>query len=160
MLNGKYFEIPLWTWLIIIVVILYSVYHISRSKQYEQKKEKINLISNTKEELLNSKHSNIVIYNFNTTWCGWSKRFQPEWNEFSKYIINLKNNIKALDIKCDDGESENILLASKYNVPGYPYIVIVIDGKEPIVYDGERTSTALIEYLQNGVLRGDIGDML
>jgi thiol-disulfide isomerase/thioredoxin len=156
MLNQKYFEIPLWIWLIIIVVILYSVYHTSCRKPSEQKQLKLTSVN--KEKFTDSTLSNIVIYNFNTTWCGWSKRFQPEWNKFSEYIINSKlnniiinsklNNIKALNINCDDNEIENIKLATKYNVPGYPYIIIIIDDKNPIVYEGERTSDALIEYLK------------
>jgi thiol-disulfide isomerase/thioredoxin len=145
MLNNIYFKIPLWTWLIIIVVILYSVYHILYKKSCKQK-DNIILTNETKEEFVNSNFSNIVIYNFNTSWCGWSKKFQPEWDDFSKHI-NKINNIKALDIKCDD-DVKNIELATKYNVPGYPYIIIVVDDKEPIIYDGDRTSVALIERIQ------------
>jgi len=142
MLNDKYLKIPIWTWIIIGVVVLYSVYNISC-------KNKENKITNeTKEqyEYVDKTFSNIVIYNFNTSWCGWSKKFQPEWDKFSKHVNKL-DNIKALDIKCDN-DVNNIKLASKYNVPGYPYIIIIIDNKEPIVYNGKRTSNDLIEYIQ------------
>lgn len=146
-LNNKFFEIPIWVWLIITIVILYSIYYIS-NKKCNQPKEEIKTVNNEQfVSSTNNKEPNIVIYNFNTSWCGWSKRFQPEWDKFSEYIINNKlDNIKALDVKCDSDE-KNIQLASKYNVPGYPYIIIIIDDKNPIVYNGERTSFALIEHM-------------
>ena len=155
MLDQKYFEIPLWVWLIIISIILYSVYCTSCKKINTVSAQKINqemIQEVSKEKFANSDTlPNMVVYNFNTSWCGWSKKFQPEWNKFSeensKQKINKKFNIKALDIKCDDNE-ENIKLSNKYNVPGYPYIVIDIDGKNPMVYTGERTSSALLNFIK------------
>jgi thiol-disulfide isomerase/thioredoxin len=84
------------------------------------------------KETINSEDT--VIYNFNTVWCGYSKRFQPIWDEFAASLNNTK--IKAIDVKCDNPDNNE--LCGKFDVPGYPSIIIVKGGK-PIPYQGNRT---------------------
>jgi thiol-disulfide isomerase/thioredoxin len=89
-----------------------------------------------KEEFSESK---IKIYNFNTTWCGYSKQFQPIWDEFTESLTD-SDNVEAIDAKCDDDKYSDLM--EKYNVDGFPTVVIVIDG-EGIKYDGPRTVKGL-----------------
>ena len=58
-------------------------------------------VSNSK-----NKTSNLIkVYNFNTSWCGYSVRFQPEWKKFEEEINSINNlSIQAFDIKCDNIE--------------------------------------------------------
>ena len=81
-----------------------------------------------------------IIYNFNTSWCGYSVRFQPIWDEFAE--VNKNDNVKIIDIKCDKSENED--LCNRYPVEGFPTILKV---KDNIVttYNGPRT----VEGLQN-----------
>lgn len=95
----------------------------------------------------------IKVFNFNTEWCGWSKKLQPEWDKFTKIIIDNKlNHIIAYDIKCDNNSNSN--MCKDYDVPGYPYIVIekmtnAESKPERIIYDQERTADSLLSYIQN-----------
>ena len=50
---------------------------------------------NTNETFKNTQESKITIYNFNTTWCGHSKNFQPIWDKFVE-SINANDNITEL----------------------------------------------------------------
>jgi len=93
----------------------------------------------------------IKVYNFNTSWCGWSRKFQPEWDAFTNTIETSSDADKydIRDIKCDDMNDLEIKnLSSKYKVPGYPYIIIDKDDKAHS-YEGARTSDALVEYVKN-----------
>ena len=85
----------------------------------------------------------ILVYNFNTEWCGYSIKFQPEWNKFYN-SLRASDNVKAIDVKCDKPENED--LCNKYSVPGYPYIVINNKGKiDP--YNGPREANAIRKFL-------------
>jgi hypothetical protein len=126
-------NIFLWIILIIIGFILYNnTYPIT-----EQFKENDKVI--------------IKVFNFNTSWCGWSKKFHPEWNKFTQLIIDNKlNHIQAYDIKCDDDSNSQI--CKEYDVPGYPYIVIekmTNTNSKPdiIIYDQDRTADNLLSYI-------------
>ena len=94
---------------------------------------------NTNETFKNTQESKITIYNFNTTWCGHSKNFQPIWDKFVE-SINANDNITAIDAKCDSNINDK--LVKKYDVEGFP-TVIIDQGKTFIKYSGERSVNGL-----------------
>jgi thiol-disulfide isomerase/thioredoxin len=92
----------------------------------------------------------IRVYNFNTTWCGWSKNFQPEWDKFTDMMNSKVNDAYDIkDIKCDNIENDPKLkaLAKQYKVMGYPHIAINIDDNIS-TYKGERKAQDLYDYVQ------------
>jgi thiol-disulfide isomerase/thioredoxin len=146
MLNQKCFCLPLWVWLVAIGVAVYfycySPTNKLKSKPKEEKKEK-------KEKFANSTISKLKIFNFYTSWCGWSVKFQPEWNEFAKAVkadSKLSSKVDVIDVKCDNPENEK--LCEKYQVPGYPYVVVDNNGKHE-AYSGERTAKALLSFVSS-----------
>jgi thiol-disulfide isomerase/thioredoxin len=106
--------------------------------------------SNIKDYFSNSenKNSNLIkVYNFNTSWCGYSVRFQPEWNKFENEIKLIDNlNIEAFDTKCDN--INNKQMCDDYEIPGFP-TVIIEKNNEKINYNGPRTAVAIIEAIKN-----------
>lgn len=101
-------------------------------------------------EKFNENNKIIKVFNFNTSWCGWSKKFQPEWDKFTQLIIDNKlTHIHTHDIKCDNDKNSN--KCKEYNVPGYPYIVIEIITDANVqqrVYENERTADSLLSYIK------------
>jgi thiol-disulfide isomerase/thioredoxin len=106
-------------------------------------------INNNEDELENKfmllENNNIKtkVYNFNTEWCKYSRDFQPEWNGFVN-SLKTSDGIKAIDVKCDNEENKE--LCKKYDIPGYPSIVIETDNKTEI-YNGARNALAIRKYL-------------
>ena len=144
MFNQKYFGIPVWVWMIVLAIILFTSYQtISKKIVQEESKEAFSAVEPIK------------IYNFNTSWCGWSIRFQKPWTDFTEYVNDTANNlsnIQAIDVKCDNSDNSdnkdnkvNEEMCKSYNVPGYPY-VIVEQGDKRTPYQGERTAEALIAF--------------
>jgi len=128
-----------WIWLFIIGIILFSYYQTQDIIEISKPKvEKFVGVSNNKTK--------IKIFNFNTSWCGWSKRFQPEWDDFSNRVKtnNALSHVDVIDVKCDNNKNE--LICEEYKVPGYPFIIIENNG-ERIQYNGERTADALIKHI-------------
>jgi thiol-disulfide isomerase/thioredoxin len=93
--------------------------------------------------LLEDENIKTKVYNFNTSWCRYSVDFQPEWNTFSN-SLKSSDGIKAIDVKCDDDKNKE--LCQKFNVPGYPTVVIE-SGDGVSIYNGTRTSQSLRKYL-------------
>ena len=125
----KVLNIPGWFWLIIIIYFLYTMYN------------KCTINTEIKEKFNNSK---VKVYNFNTEWCGWSKRFQPEWEKFTE-LCNKMTNVTAIDVKCDNEENKE--LCKKFEVPGFPTVIFEV-GDKIIPYNKERTATALVEFIK------------
>ena len=134
-INNEYFGLKLWVWVLIIIGLLYFWYINNIS------------ISNNIDDSNNMKNINkIKVYNFNTKWCGWSQKFQPEWDLFSQQVISdpMLANIEAYDIKCDDDKN----MCEEYKVPGFPYIVIESDNKKT-PYTGSRNSKDIINFIKS-----------
>jgi thioredoxin domain-containing protein 5 len=85
------------------------------------------------------------IFNFNTSWCGYSVRFQPIWDQFSNQVNDP--SVEVLDVKCDS--DENAELCKKYDVPGYPSVLKVNPSGEVINYNGPRTVEGLLDFIKN-----------
>ena len=119
------FGIKIWVWFAILFILSLSVY----------------LILNKKEKFEEMASKKPTIYNFNTRTCGWSKKFQPEWDKFSELAKSSLPNIIVKDVKCEDNNE----ICSKYNVPGYPYVVLEIN-ETIIPYNGERTAESLTDF--------------
>jgi len=95
-------------------------------------------------EDFNSSKTKIKVYNYYTTWCGWSKKFLKEWNIFKTKIEKL-DYIEAIDVICDDQNTNN----KCFTVPGYPYVCIEKNNNECIPYEGERTGEKLLDFINN-----------
>jgi thiol-disulfide isomerase/thioredoxin len=124
-LNIKIFNKSIKIWIFILISILFLIFLINFNKN-EKYSEKIN---------------KNVIYNFNTTWCKYSRDFQPIWDQFEKEN-NLDIDIK--DVKCDD---ESLELCNKYPVRGFPTVLLDINGKVKI-FNGERSVEALNQFVK------------
>ena len=60
-------------------------------------------------------------YFFYTTWCGWSKKAWPHWEEFKRMVETRKvtygnKGIKLIAVDADQHKD----LAKQFNVEGYP----------------------------------------
>lgn len=98
---------------------------------------------NNKEGNSNNDTDSVSVYNFNTSWCGYSRKFQPTWDQFCDQVKH--DNIKTYDIKCDDDSNEaNNELCKKYNIRAYPTIIIVRN-TDFTTYDGPRTVDDLVK---------------
>jgi len=77
---------------------------------------------------------------FHADWCGHCKRMKPDWERVKGEYPD----------RCEDYESEVITeeQRSKYNVRGYPTI-IVLRGDNMEEYKGERTYSGFKEILMN-----------
>ncbi len=158
MLNQNYFGLPLWVWIIVLAIVAYSVYQSCekplkkpvvktevKDDEVDEVKEGFAVVARKKPK----RKPIIKVFNFNTDWCGWSQKFRPEWDGFMGYVANPANkltHVKAYDIRCD--EDKNSKMCNEYDVPGYPYVVIEVNGSRTS-YEGERTKDALVAYVSS-----------
>jgi len=72
--------------------------------------------------------------------CGHCDRFMPEWDEFAR---THKTTIVTMKIE----RSENPALMDKYQVKGFPMIILVsADGNKLDEFNGKRTKEALMTF--------------
>jgi hypothetical protein len=150
-------KIPIWIYIIfgiILIYLLYKFFNLDNNQEIIENNDfiKSDLIFNKcgleSSDIINKDFQpNLIIYNFNTKWCHWSKNFRPEWEKFMDTIkkIKIENpnfNVVAIDVDCDD--SKNKELINKYDIPGYPYILIESKDGKRYEYENKRTSDELL----------------
>jgi thiol:disulfide interchange protein len=69
---------------------------------------------------------------------------KPDWDEASKEV-NKEENV-MLKVNCGEGTKEDKALMDKYDIDGYPTIIIFEDGK-PNKYEGKRAKEDLLSIL-------------
>lgn len=75
--------------------------------------------------------------------CGYCEKFTPEWDKFvnnynGPVILNKKERTET-----DEGELE------KYNVQGFPTVILCDENGEYKEFNGDRNSNGLIEFIGN-----------
>ena len=75
--------------------------------------------------------------------CGHCKNMMPEWANATK-----KNNTNIRMRKVERSQDDGPKLCSKFNISGFPTIILLEDGEKIKEYDGERKSDAIIQFLQ------------
>jgi thioredoxin domain-containing protein 5 len=73
--------------------------------------------------------------------CGHCKTFTPEWD---KFVQNYTGNIKFKKVEMNQAGKD----IKKYNIKGFPTVLIMDDSGETKEYDGPRTSDGLKKYFE------------
>jgi len=106
--------------------------------------EKLKYLYPSEESNLDiDEETDIVIMNFNTDWCYYSKKFQPIWDEFSKKMKG--QNIIVKDVKCDNNSNETI--CKKYDIEGFPTVKLLKD-KKIHEFKGNRSVDGLTKFVR------------
>lgn len=80
-------------------------------------------------------------------WCGHCKKAQPEFNKLlssSPITLNDGSKVTVKILDADKDKSE----INKYNVKGFP-TVLILDGSATTEYPGERSASAIIDFLNS-----------
>ena len=142
--DDKIWGLSILSWILIIIILVFFVY-----KVFYNNSDYDNSGAETFEETnADVSNGNVKVYNFNTSWCGWSVKFQPEWNKFSEYVSENSSlsNVKTFDVKCDKPENESV--CKDFDIQGFPTVVIEAGGRRGL-YKGPREVKDLIETVKN-----------
>lgn len=117
-----------YTYIITIVFILIFVFFISILNIFYFKTKKY-----------------ITVYNFNASWCEWSRKFAPIWDKINNFILSskLKNNIKLENIDCDINNKNCDL----YKIEEYPTIVLEKNGRK-YYFKGNLEYNLIIDFIE------------
>ena len=107
----------------------------STTQEDDQKQEMFKPIPVTKK-----------IYFFWAPWCGHCVEFKPAFNEFAQKIANNKE-IEIIMVNCDKPDEKSVELMNKYNVVGFPTVVVEENSKFNH-YEGPRTVTGLMTIVE------------
>lgn len=82
----------------------------------------------------------LVLVDFSATWCGWCKKLHPVLEEIAK-----ENACKLTVAEIDADKSSS--LVSKYNIDGFPHMILFKNGNKVEEFGGYRDKEQLMSEL-------------
>lgn len=87
-----------------------------------------------------------VIILIHAHWCGHCRNMMPEWKRFEQEI---PKSCKVKVAKIEDSVYSNVKHEVDLGAEGFPTIKLFNNGKLVKKYDGERTSSDMIQFVQS-----------
>jgi protein disulfide-isomerase A1 len=130
-----------WILFLDFFIVIYSNETINQEDVPKQTNEVVlEIYKENFEQLL--KENSIMIVEFYAPWCGACKKFNPE---YEKAANKLKDNV--LFTKINAWNESNINLTQKYNVSGYPTVIIFQNGSW-IEYTDDLNADSIVDKLK------------
>jgi thiol-disulfide isomerase/thioredoxin len=141
-LNDKIYGLSLLSWVLIIIVLIFFFVQI-----FSTSTEKFEEVNEDVPVKTSNNNNNTKVYNFNTSWCGWSVKFQPEWDNFTQAVQSdpSLSGVEVIDVKCDNPENEK--MCKDFEVNGFPTVIIDHNGQKG-VYKGARDAKEMLETIK------------
>lgn len=127
-------NVPKVLFLVGLLLILYLIYHFLLSKEgFESTPE-------TLEDDIAPQKSMVL---FHADWCGHCKKFMPTWDELSSKWNESQNEMKFIKVECGKSAEnpEHAEIMKKYNIKGYPTILVFENGKSTEYNQGRDKSS-------------------
>ena len=118
-------KLPKLIFLLAVLLVLYLFYVNYLKEGFESKSADL-------DEHIESGKKVVLFY---ADWCGHCKKLKPAWDDAAKEVN--KDEKKMIKVNCGEGTKEDKAIMEKYDIDGYPTIIIFQDGK-PSKYEGNR----------------------
>lgn len=130
-------NLPKLLFLVFILLLLFYIYKTYLKEGFELAPTKI------EDEVSDGKK--LVL--FYADWCGHCKTLKPVWDKTADEV-NTKDKKLMIKVNCGGDSEKEKELMKKYNIDGYPTILIFENGKHT-VYDDERTKEAFMKTIKS-----------
>ena len=102
-------------------------------------------INNFNNQIENNNLKGLYLYKFYATWCGHCKNMQPEWE---KFLNNNSHNINIVEIEAEYLKQIDKSQQMKFNVQGYPSLLLFNNNNRIAEFSGERTANNFNNFIK------------
>lgn len=121
--------------ILIIVLIVLSVLYLTDNKE--------------KFSVVPEDNRSVVMF-FYADWCGYCKRFAPEFESVKSHIEqNLNDRVRVQSVNCSNPGSNEQQLMSEYDVQGFPTLLLINNNNR--VEIPSRNSAEIIQIINNSL---------
>ena len=111
---------------------------------------RINTPANVKESFnnkvdLNPKNGETLVVLFYTNWCGYCQKFKPSFKNAMNKVNSMNNGTRLVMVDCE----ENKNLAKKYDINGYPTVMLLNSNKSEVLPTPDRSKEGFLKQVMN-----------
>lgn len=128
---------------LLAIVIIISIIIVNKQGKTIEKYDNIKYVEQVDTPVKSDNISPHKFIMFYVDWCGYCQRAKPEFEQ----LIGIKDlNGKKVEISMINAD-QNKELASSYRVSGYPTILLIKPNGDVSSYNGGRTKTDFLQFL-------------
>ncbi|MCW8830655.1 MAG: thioredoxin domain-containing protein [Gammaproteobacteria bacterium] len=105
-------------------------------------------VHNFEIRVIKASHQQPVLVDLWADWCSPCKVIAPVLQQF---ITEYENKLLLAKVEVDEGDGENMKLAGRYRVRGFPTIILFIDGEEKARFSGARTLSFIRQFIDENI---------
>ena len=110
-----------------------------KNKYIKLQKMKLKMQSGGSSNNIESNKKNIIL--IKAEWCGHCQHFKGTWNKLQE---KYKNDYNFVTYDADNDKH----MIDKYNVNGFPTLLIKNKNDEHVQYEGDRTVKSIIDFVE------------
>lgn len=95
------------------------------------------------ERVIDASFTRPVLVDFWADWCGPCRVISPIMDQV---VLDLAGSVALAKLEVDDGD--NMKLAGRYKVRGFPTIILFKNGEEMDRFSGARSKTDVIAFIK------------
>ena len=105
-------------------------------------------IQNFEEKVIQASHQQPVLVDLWAEWCSPCKVIEPILKQF---IGEYEDELLLAKVEVDEGDGENMKLAGRYQVRGFPTILLFIDGEEKARFSGAKPLSFIRNFVDENI---------
>ena len=105
-------------------------------------------IHDFEEKVVNASHKKPVLVDLWAEWCSPCNVLAPI---LQKFIAEYEDELVLAKVEVDEGDGENMKLAGRYKVRGFPTVILFIDGEEKARFSGAKPLSFLRQFVDENI---------
>jgi len=100
------------------------------------------------EKVIKSSHQKPVLVDLWAEWCSPCLVLAPI---LQKFIEEYEGELLLAKVEIDEGDGENMKLAGRYKVRGFPTVILFIDGEEKARFSGAKPLSFIRQFMVENI---------
>lgn len=105
-------------------------------------------IDNFEEKVIQASHHTPVLVDLWAEWCAPCRVLTPILQQL---IDEYEEDLQLATVEVDEGDGENMKLAGRYQVRGFPTVILFIDGEEKARFSGAKPLSFLQQFVDENI---------
>ena len=105
-------------------------------------------VHNFEEKAIEASYKKPVLVDFWAEWCSPCLVIAPILKQF---VSEYEDEMLLVKVEVDEGDGENMKLAGRYRVRGFPSILLFIDGEEKARFTGAKPLSFIRQFMDENI---------
>ena len=105
-------------------------------------------IHDFEEKVVNASFKKPVLVDLWAEWCSPCNVLAPI---LQKFIAEYEDEVVLAKVEVDEGDGENMKLAGRYKVRGFPTVILFIDGEEKARFSGAKPLSFIRQFMDENI---------